>query len=102
MWSVYILYNPFRKTKQFYIGLTNDVLARFHKHRKGKVFFTQRDAKNWHILYVETFLSKNDAVRREQSLKNHGQAFRQLKARIRESIMELRNRCGTRISAESI
>ncbi len=102
MWSVYILYNPAKKQRKFYIGLTNNLERRLRQHRKQKVFFTRRDAQQWFVVYIESFVAKNDAVKREQSLKNHGQAFRQVKARISNSMLELRNRCGTRISAESI
>jgi predicted GIY-YIG superfamily endonuclease len=94
MWHVYVLYNPLRSSRAFYIGVTNNLKQRFEKHRAGEVRFTRRDAAGWHLVYVETFVSKKDAVMREQRLKNHGQALRQLKGRISRSILELRNRCG--------
>jgi len=86
MWSVYVLCNPLAKDKRFYIGLTNNIAGRIKKHRTGKVYFTHWDHQSWKLVYIETYLSRDDAARREQSLKNHGQAIRQLKARIRESI----------------
>ncbi len=86
MWSVYTLYNPLASDKKFYIGLTNNIAKRINKHHTGKVYFTHWDYKNWRLVYVEIYLSRDDAARREQSLKNHGQAIRQLKARIAGSI----------------
>ncbi len=86
MWSVYILYNPLVRDKKFYIGLANNIARRVKKHHTGKVYFTHHDYQNWKLVYVETYLSRDDATRREQSLKNHGQAIRQLKERIKESI----------------
>ena len=86
MWSVYILYNPSAKDKQFYVGLTNNIAKRVKKHHSGKVYFTSFDCQNWRLVYLETYISKYDAAQREQRLKNHGQAIRQLKARIKDSI----------------
>lgn len=86
MWSVYILYNPLQISQKFYIGLTNNISNRIKEHKNGKVYFTKSDAFNWRLVYFETYFSKQDAVDREQSLKNHGQAFRQLKSRIKNSI----------------
>jgi len=87
MWSVYILHNPRRITKNFYIGLTNKIAERFKEHKNGKVYFTRKDRLDWELVYFETFASKQDAVRREQRLKQHGQAFRQLKERIHYSLL---------------
>ncbi len=86
MWSVYILFNLKRVDKRFYIGLTNDIAARIKKHKNGKVYFTHIDSTDWELVYFETYLSKTDAAKREHNLKYHGQAFRQLKDRIADSL----------------
>lgn len=86
MWSVYVLFNPNRYDKKFYIGLTNNIASRIKKHKTGKVYFTHNDPGDWFLVYFETYLSKYDAAEREQRLKDHGQAIRKLKGRITKSI----------------
>ena len=68
------------------MGITNDLLSRLKEHKSGRVYFTSFDPDNWRFVYCEVYLSRKDAAEREQRLKDHGRAFRQLKERIEDSL----------------
>jgi len=65
----------------FYVGSTNDLKDRFKKHNEGKVFSTKR-YKPWMLVYYEAYTDEKLARMREQKLKYHGNAWKQLKQRI--------------------
>ena len=81
MYYVYIIANEEGKT---YIGYTGDLEKRLKKHNSNTEDYTK--GHKWHYVYYEAYLSKEDAVLREQRLKSHGQSKRQLKERIQNSI----------------
>ena len=82
MYYVYMLVNEEGKT---YTGYTSDLKRRISEHNHGDGY-TKRNPSNWQLCYYEAFNSKQDAFRREQSLKKSSQARRWLRERIKESI----------------
>ena len=82
MYYVYVLTNDDDKK---YIGYTNDLRKRVEEHKAGKSRYT-KGYSNWKLCYYEAFISKEDALKREKSLKKSGQSRRWLKDRIRKSI----------------
>jgi putative endonuclease len=72
------------KDKKLYIGFTSDLKQRLKEHNSGKA----RSTKGRHpfrLVYYEAYHSKDDAVRREHSIKLRAQAFTGLKRRIKGS-----------------
>ncbi len=68
---------------ELYFGSTNNLKRRLSEHNNG----CSRTTKNKKIslIYYEAYRAEADARRRENQMKYHGQAKRQLKDRIRES-----------------
>ncbi|NOT50664.1 MAG: GIY-YIG nuclease family protein [Chitinophagaceae bacterium] len=67
MISVYILYSTI--LDRFYTGCTGDVLdQRIKKHLSDHNGFTSR-AKDWALVYHETFEDKTLALKREKEIK---------------------------------
>ena len=67
MHTTYILFSE--KLQKFYIGFTSgSMLVRLQKHLMNKSGFTSK-AKDWKIVFTETFNEKSDAMRREKELK---------------------------------
>ncbi len=83
MYFVYILKS--QKSKKLYLGYTNNLQKRFQKHNKGLVRSTKPYIP-WQIVYYEAYLSKEEAIHRENNLKLRANAWNQLKRRIRKSI----------------
>ena len=52
----------------FYIGSTANLSVRFSKHLSNHKGFTGK-AKDWIIMYTESYELKTDALRREKQLK---------------------------------
>lgn len=88
MFYVYVLESCLNNS--FYVGSTNDLKNRFKKHNEGKVFSTKR-YKPWKLIYYEAYTDEKLARMREQRLKHHGNAWKQLKQRI---ITEMKNGAG--------
>ena len=83
MYQVYIL----KTTKEkIYIGYTSDLKRRYKEHNTTRTGYTKND--KWELIYYEAYKNKLDAQEREQQLKNHGQAKRWLKERIKRSFNE--------------
>jgi putative endonuclease len=80
MYYVYVLENT---EGALYFGYTQNLRRRLTEHRRKRVRST-KDSQ-WTLIYYEAYASKHDACMREQSIKKHGQAKRQLKERIRQS-----------------
>ncbi|HWO07646.1 MAG TPA: GIY-YIG nuclease family protein [Candidatus Paceibacterota bacterium] len=80
MYYVYVLEND---SEELYYGSTNDLRRRLAQHRRGHTTTTKNG--DWTLIYYEAYRTKSDARRREDQLKMHGQAKRQLKDRIRAS-----------------
>ena len=85
MWFVYIIQHT--KTKQIYIGITDDLKRRVKEHNKGKTFSTWRKEGKWIVIYSELYRNKKDAIVREIRLKHHGRAKQELLKRIRNSLL---------------
>jgi len=74
MYYVYLIRNI--KTKETYIGYTDDLKRRFKEHRD----------KNPELIYYEAYKNKEDAQDRERKLKQRGQGVRWLKNRLKYSL----------------
>lgn len=79
MYYVYLLKSL--NFEQIYVGSTNDLKRRFQEHNDGKEFHTNK-YKPWKLVYYEAFDNEKAARIREQKLKDHGNAIRELKKRI--------------------
>ena len=66
MYTVYILYS--KQDVKFYIGLTENLDRRLKEHKTGHNHTTLR-YKNFELVYLESYISKQDAMRREKYLK---------------------------------
>jgi putative endonuclease len=77
MYYFYVLEN---QDDELYYGSTNDLKRRLKEHIAGKSFATK--GSNWELIYYEAYNSELDARRREQRIKDFGQACSQLKKRI--------------------
>ena len=66
MYSVYILENTKGK---YYIGHTKNIIERLERHNKNRSNFTKNKGI-WKIVYTESFLSKGDAMKRENYIKS--------------------------------
>ena len=73
---IYVLQSP--DGTDIYIGFSNDLKRRMSEH-EGSLH------PGWKLVYYEAYRSESDARRRERRLKNHGNAIRQLKQRIKDS-----------------
>ncbi len=74
MFYTYIIRN--RKTKETYIGFSDNLRRRLKEHKN----------KNPDLIYYEAYKNEKDARSRERQLKKRGQAIRWLKSRIRHSL----------------
>ncbi|OGL65315.1 hypothetical protein A3B21_02415 [Candidatus Uhrbacteria bacterium RIFCSPLOWO2_01_FULL_47_24] len=81
MHYVYIL---LLSNKQLYTGRTDDLRRRFQEHKDGKVAAT-RYRRPLKLVFYETFLSKEDAIRRERYLKT-SKGKSTLKMMLRDSL----------------
>lgn len=66
MYNVYVLLSL--KDKKFYIGFSEDVMQRVKEHNSGKNVST-KNRRPLKLIYYETHLSKQDAMRREKYFK---------------------------------
>ena len=69
------------KHGQIYTGFTSDLRRRFDEHNSGLSKYTSSGIP-WKLIYYEAYLSKEEALRRERSLKLRGNAYAQLRKRI--------------------
>jgi putative endonuclease len=68
MYYTYILYSA--KIDGYYIGYTGDSLdSRIYKHLHTNKGHTAK-AKDWILVYSETYPTKEEAMARERQLKN--------------------------------
>ncbi|NGF56509.1 GIY-YIG nuclease family protein [Parapusillimonas sp. SGNA-6] len=58
----------------YYIGVTTDVQGRLRRHLSSRKGFTSR-AKDWIVMYTETYREKNQAYAREKEIKRHCTLF---------------------------
>jgi putative endonuclease len=67
MYYCYILYSD--SIKKYYIGASSDPLGRLHRHNTANSGFTSK-GQPWRIVYVEEYVDKVSAYRRERQLKS--------------------------------
>lgn len=82
---VYMLKSKLKNST--YIGCTSNLHNRLEEHKKSTVY-TTRKMLPIELIYYEAYRSKKDAYERERRLKHHSSALRNLKIRIRNSILE--------------
>lgn len=83
MYYVYLLKS--KNHNIFYIGYTNNIERRLGEHNIGLVEYTRKYRPRT-LIYYESYLSLEDAKKREKALKSFGKAYRQLKLRIGDSL----------------
>ena len=83
MFFTYILKS--KKDSKLYIGYARDLKKRFKEHNSGLVEST-RSRKPFSLVYYESYVSKQDAVKCENNLKLRAKALTQLLKRISNSI----------------
>jgi len=76
MYYVYLIKN--QKTKETYIGYTDNLKRRFKEHKE----------KEPDLIYYEAYKSEADARNREKKLKQRGQTARRLKEGLKNSLQE--------------
>ena len=75
MFYVYILVE--KTTGRNYVGYSADLKSRVARHQEGQgARYTQRG--DWELVYYEAYASKQDAMRREERLKQNGNARHQM------------------------
>ncbi|SOD11600.1 GIY-YIG nuclease family protein [Pedobacter xixiisoli] len=67
MFYTYILQSE--KSGTFYVGHTEDMIARLNRHNQGAVTST-RNKGPWKIVYLEEFATKIEANKRELEIKS--------------------------------
>ncbi len=92
MYYVYVL-RSISYADELYIGSTNDLRARFKAHNEAKSISTRRYVP-WRLIYYEAYETEKLARMREQKLKHHGNAIRELKKRIGGFIQHHSNGAG--------
>ena len=63
---VYIIYST--SLNKFYVGYTENIIARLNQHNTGISTFTAK-AKDWVVKYSEQYSSRNEAHNRELQIK---------------------------------
>ena len=66
MFNVYVLKSG--KDGSLYVGYTTNVGQRLATHNKGSVTST-KSKRPWKLIFIETYISQKDALRREKYLK---------------------------------
>lgn len=83
MYYFYVLKNI--SDGSLYFGYTNNLKDRLQQHNSGKVASTKPKGL-WRIIYYEAYASQTDAKHREYSIKLRGNAYLQLKRRIKNCV----------------
>ena len=65
---VYVIEND--QDQSWYIGFTSNFENRIKEHNAGKSPYTSKKQGKWKIIYTECYLSKKDALGREEFLKS--------------------------------
>ena len=66
-YKTYILFSPIKN--RFYIGFTSDdIIERIKKHNTNHKGFTGKTG-DWILKYYETFETKEEAIKREATIK---------------------------------
>lgn len=85
MYYFYVLRN--RTDGELYFGYTADLKNRFLQHNSGMVKSTKPKGP-FDLIYYEAYASDRDAKHREYSIKLRGNAYLQLKRRIKNCVAE--------------
>ena len=80
MFFVYLLRSKVRPA-ELYVGSTNKLKKRLAEHNNGQTISTRR-YRPWSLMYIEGYISEQNARIREQKLKHHGNAMKEVKRRI--------------------
>ena len=68
MYKLYILYSPTKN--RYYVGFTSDELTeRLRRHNTNHKGFTGKTG-DWEIAYFESFITKDEATKREKLIKS--------------------------------
>ena len=73
------------RDKKLYIGYTSNLKERLREHN-SKLNKSTKSRIPFKIIYYESYVSRDDAVKREHNLKLRARALRQLKLRIKKSL----------------
>ena len=84
MYYVYVIQSE--RTKALYFGRTDDLERRLKEHNEGKNQST-KDKRPWRYVYTEGYRSEKDAIMRELTLKDYGNARTYVKKRVKNSLM---------------
>jgi putative endonuclease len=66
----YFVYIIASRSRNIYIGVTNDLLVRIQQHRQGKAHSFTKKYKIHRLVYYERFQYINSAIAREKYLKH--------------------------------
>jgi len=83
VYHVYILKSE--KDGNIYTGFTSNIKLRLEEHCNGLVTST-KNRRPLKLVYLESYLSKIDAEKRERYLKSGGKAKNDLKLQIADSL----------------
>ena len=86
MYFFYVLKS--KSDSELYFGYTEDLKNRLVQHNSGKVQSTKLK-KPLILVYYEAYLSQHDAKHREYGIKLRGNAYLQLKRRIKNCVAEV-------------
>ncbi|MEC5158856.1 GIY-YIG nuclease family protein [Chryseobacterium sp. MP_3.2] len=66
MFNLYILYSNILNS--YYVGVSANVEERLKKHLSNHKGYTAK-VKDWTVVYIETFQTKSEALKREKQIK---------------------------------
>ena len=81
------------KSRELYVGYTNNLKRRIVEHNRGYNFSTKQKSP-WKLIYYEACINEDDAKRREKYFKT-SQGRRLLKRRLKEYLFKDINRVST-------
>ena len=85
MYFFYVLQSS--RDGELYFGYTDNLKKRLGQHNSGEVAST-KPRKPLVLIYYEAYYSKINAIQREHSIKLRGNAYLQLKRRIKNCVAE--------------
>ena len=84
MHFVYIIYSE--TSDKYYKGYSLDPIRRLEEHNEGRSRYT-RHFIPWTIVYIQSFITKTEALQREKSIKKYSKT--QLRDLIGSKLKEL-------------
>ena len=79
---------------RLYIGTTTNLEQRLEAHNSGLNKSTKIKSGSWVLVYAEAYRSRDDAIRRERMLKQHGSSKKELLKRIKHCLFEVKSEAG--------